>query len=174
MKEIFQLTLVRKWPSEAYIQGWMTDSCGDLYYTLESPKEPFTGAGGNGCVCIPSGEYEIKFEYSPHLKTVVPTLKAVPGHDHILIHILNFPHETKGCIGVGLDRGPGVLYNSGNAYTLLVKNLEAAITSGATVRLKILEYPIIIPADLGGANGPINGAGDSGSGEQKVPGTVTA
>lgn len=77
---------------------------------------------------IPGGCYEIvplsqgEFYEKYKLKyghTWVPMLKNVPGFTSILIHILNFVTETKGCLGpntnLGFDSRNNVFTGSGSA-----------------------------------------------------------
>ena len=52
--------------------------------------------------CIPLGNYGvIPWESPKHGKCL--KIMNVPGRDDILIHVLNWPHQTLGCIGVGND-----------------------------------------------------------------------
>lgn len=52
--------------------------------------------------CIPTGKYEVvPHTSSKHGKCFL--VKNVSGRDGILIHTLNFPNQTEGCIGIGMD-----------------------------------------------------------------------
>jgi len=52
--------------------------------------------------CIPCGKYKVILWDSP-TKGLCFKVLDVPGRDDILIHVLNWPHQTLGCIGIGND-----------------------------------------------------------------------
>lgn len=52
--------------------------------------------------CIPLGNYEVIPWQSP-TKGLCFKVMNVPDREDILIHILNWPHQTMGCIGVGRE-----------------------------------------------------------------------
>lgn len=55
--------------------------------------------------CIPAGAYG-NYEVVPHTSPKHGKcflVKNVSGREGILIHTLNFPNQTEGCIGVGMD-----------------------------------------------------------------------
>ncbi|MEM1202671.1 MAG: DUF5675 family protein [Acidobacteriota bacterium] len=69
-------------------------------WTLEPPSlgnEPFVS-------CIPEGVYQTEpFESEVH-GTVISVI-GVKGRIGILFHPLNYPHQTRGCVGVGVSLG---------------------------------------------------------------------
>lgn len=102
-------------------------------YTLEPPKPEFTGF--KKPYCIPSGLYDVtldvqspKYRYRiPYVKCggKVPRLLNVPKFNGILIHIGNFPSDTKGCILVGESYSYERLFNSTKAYLALWSKLKS-------------------------------------------------
>lgn len=95
-------------------------------YTLEPP------ANGHP-VCIQEGTYEIWLRYSPDLKAMVPILMNVPGRDFIEIHIGNFPHDTLGCILVGMEYSkdqPDQILSSGVAFGKIVNLILSSMHNG--------------------------------------------
>lgn len=102
-------------------------------YTLEPPrpdlvnyKKPYR---------IPDGIYDLTLEVQspkyrfrrPYSKFGgrVPRLLKVPNFDGILIHIGNFPCDTKGCILVGVTDGYNRLFGSTQAYFALWHKLSS-------------------------------------------------
>lgn len=77
---------------------------------------------------IPRGFYKVKRRYSEKFKNHFHVLN-VPGRELILIHILNYYHQTEGCIGVGETlkdiNKDGILdlTNSGNTMKELLRIL---------------------------------------------------
>lgn len=98
--------------------------------TLEPP--PVVDPNGNGYVCIPAGTYPLTIQWSPKRKRQVPHVNDVPGRTEIEIHILNFPDETDGCTGVGVDYGdppqPDYIRFSAVAFAALMNKLYAGAT----------------------------------------------
>lgn len=84
-----------------------------------------------GCTAIPKGTYEVDMNtISPKFKNrtwakkyggIVPRLVGVPGYSGVLIHPLNKPEETEGCIGVGENKVKGQIINSVDTYLRLME-----------------------------------------------------
>jgi hypothetical protein len=51
---------------------------------------------------IPAGEYDVVPHKSMRHGDCY-AIKHVHGRDGILIHVLNFPYQTEGCVGIGMD-----------------------------------------------------------------------
>lgn len=51
--------------------------------------------------CIPSGFYNLKFEWSPRFNQNLWELKGVPGRSEAKIHVANYYTQLQGCIAVG-------------------------------------------------------------------------
>ena len=63
--------------------------------------EPAWSNNVDNVSCIPEGKYRARRFASPKHGTVWQ-LDDVPGRENIQIHVLNFAHQTEGCIGLGL------------------------------------------------------------------------
>lgn len=110
--------------------------------TLEPPR--------NGTIykAIPQGEYTITLNVqSPRFVTSslyrsinarLPRLLKVPGRDGILIHIGNYPKDTKGCVLVGELTTDNNLQNSKNTFFKLYNILERAAKRGESIRIFII------------------------------------
>lgn len=92
---------------------------GNLFcYTLEpcarsGPKVPALTA-------IPAKRYLVNIQYSNKLGKKMPFLVDVPDFEGIMIHIGNFPSDTKGCILVGLSKGIDYIGESKAAFDKLL------------------------------------------------------
>ena len=108
------------------------------------PKEPKV----YGETAIPAGTYEIDMNtVSPKFKNrswakkwggIVPRLKNVPYFDGVLIHPLNKPEETYGCIGVGDNQVVGGLVNSTIQFNRLMQRLIDAKKKGESITIEII------------------------------------
>jgi len=78
-------------------------------YTLESPDKD----NQPNISCIPVGNYTCK-PYDSLKHSDVYEVCDVPGRTHILIHIGNYPKDTKGCIlpGMGVEPSTPMVTNS--------------------------------------------------------------
>lgn len=90
-----------------------------------------------GETAIPYGIYRMIFNYSPKYKRVMPLLLNVPDFDGIRVHILNWAHESEGCIGVGYTKGKDFIGQSGAAFKEFEKLLRAALINGGYARMII-------------------------------------
>ena len=93
-----------------------------------------------GVSCVPVGEYDLQFEYSPKFKRHIWELKNVPGRSEAKIHVANFYRQLQGCIAVGdmhvkidADEYPDVR-NSGNT----LDRFHAALADDTIARIQIL------------------------------------
>ena len=91
-----------------------------------------------GKTAIPTGRYEVIYTYSPRFRRHLPRLQNVKGFIGILIHPLNKPEETEGCIGVGLNSIKGMLTNSRWYSGALNKRVDKAIRMGKKVFIEIV------------------------------------
>ncbi|WP_321404524.1 DUF5675 family protein [Maridesulfovibrio sp.] len=55
--------------------------------------------------CIPEGEYEVDYEYSPSKGRALWTIKDVPHRDYVRIHSGNTVDDTEGCPLTGTKPG---------------------------------------------------------------------
>ena len=99
-----------------------------LCYTLEPPKQP----DARGIKCIPQGIYKVIVTHSPRLGYETPRLLGVPGwpNDDVLIHILNTPDQSEGCIGVGMSASVDFIGSSREAFLLLLPKLQPPASAG--------------------------------------------
>ena len=108
------------------------------------PKEPKV----YGETAIPAGTYEIDMNtVSPKFKNrswakkwggIVPRLKNVPYFEGVLMHPLNKPEETYGCIGVGDNQVVGGLVNSTIQFNRLMLRLIDAKKRGESITIEII------------------------------------
>jgi hypothetical protein len=87
-----------------------------------------------GETAIPCGRYEIDMTYSPKFQMVLPEILDVPNFRNIRIHAGNTPHDSQGCILVGMglttrDHMPSTL-SSRDALNILLPEIEREIGFG--------------------------------------------
>lgn len=92
-----------------------------------------------GKTAIPTGKYDVKYVMSPKFGRKMPRLQNVKGFEGILIHALNKPEETEGCIGVGLNTQVGRLTSSRWYSDLLNERIERAMARGQNITIEIYE-----------------------------------
>lgn len=108
----------------------------ELWPTLELPWR----GNEHEKSCIPDGDYTLARWQSPS-KGPVLLLSGVPNRDFILIHVGNYPHDSKGCILIGheffgtLD-APAVV-RSGMAMLELLNHCG----DSGPHRLRVCTYP---------------------------------
>ena len=76
--------------------------------------------------CIPAGEYKVRLRTAKESSTrdyLHLLVQDVEGRSYILVHIGNFPKDTKGCILVGQSRQQDRVNNSRLAMDLLIKEI---------------------------------------------------
>ena len=103
-----QVTLTRDEFTEDSTLGLLECDTGEVFHTLELPwggNEPFKS-------CIPLGNYLCKFLPKAVKRKNVWHIKGVFERDSVLIHVGNFPRNTKGCVLIGLTRGEDAVYSS--------------------------------------------------------------
>lgn len=122
-----ELELRRHWYTLASTMGMLTLDGAPAGFTLEPPKDHPKHP------CIAAGRYPVSRYESPKFARTVLLLEGVPGHDWIEIHVLNFPDQTEGCIGVGLTRGRDFIEHSARALDTLLTNLDGATSIFITV-----------------------------------------
>lgn len=85
-----------------------------------------------GRTAIPVGRYRVLMEFSPKFNRNMPHLQAVPGFSDIMIHPLNYPQETHGCIGVGqsMNQDQTALVSSRAAFSPLLVKIINCLENG--------------------------------------------
>ena len=76
--------------------------------------------------CIPAGQYKVRIrtaEESSSRDYIHLLIEDVKDRSYILVHIGNFPADTKGCILVGIGAEQDRVNNSTLAMELLVKEI---------------------------------------------------
>ena len=102
-----------------------------------------------GETAIPVGKYRVAMDVlSPKYSAVqwyrdlcggkMPRLLDVPGFEGILIHPLNNPLQTYGCIGVGRNTKVGELTESKATFKKLYKKMKAAHDRGEKITIEIV------------------------------------
>ena len=96
---------------------------GEMFcYTLELPYLD----NQRSISCIPAGEYKVRLRTAKESSTrdyLHLLVQDVEGRSYILVHIGNFPKDTKGCILVGQSRQQDRVNNSRLAMDLLIKEI---------------------------------------------------
>lgn len=120
-------------------------TCGEL--TIDDDREIFCKTlelpvkDGRPGSAIPAGRYKIELLPSPKFMISaqpwvrsyaekMPHLVSVPGRSYIMIHYGNHPHDTDGCILVGLTHGLDEVGDSRKAFELLIDKIEEPARAG--------------------------------------------
>lgn len=112
-------------------------------YTLEPRMDRAKGKP----FAIPSGDYVLALERSPHFSAIMgydfltPHVLDVPGFDYIEIHPGNKPADTLGCCLVGETRSPAApdwIGNSVVAFNTLMARLKTA--RGAPLAISYVDF----------------------------------
>lgn len=89
--------------------------------------------------CIPTGRYKITFYDSPKHGYLLPLLHDVEGFEWVEIHKGNYPHDTQGCILVGVEGVDNAIYHSKIAFDKIMEALKQAETNGQSMAIEIVE-----------------------------------
>ena len=94
-----------------------------------------------GVSCVPTGTYELKYEYSDRFGKKLWELKDVPGRSECKFHSSNYWHELNGCIALGVF--PKDINNDGyidvTSSRKTMKSFEKALEKFDKVTLKIMK-----------------------------------
>ena len=112
-----------------------TDRWKDTAMTVEEMQEIKV----KGKTCIPYGEYEVKYTYSPKYKRKMLLIAGVPVFKGIRIHIGNYPKDTEGCPLPGLTKGLDFVGNSKVATKKVYDKLVPVLESGEEVTINIIK-----------------------------------
>lgn len=127
-----KITLARETATEHSTPGQFFINDVKECFTLEPP--PVVDQSNPGPVCIPAGTYQIRLQYSPAFKRIMPYLQDVPNRDRIMIHWGNWVYDakkhifdTEGCIEVGTFRvTDDQIGATQNAFAHLYPKLQVA------------------------------------------------
>jgi len=111
----------------------------------EVPGEPVTAWKIPGATAIPSGTYQVTVNLSNRFQKLLPQLLDVPGFAGVRIHSGNCAADTEGCILVGRRRGVTTILESRLAFQALFPKIQAAISRGEPVQIRILNPPLVLP-----------------------------
>jgi hypothetical protein len=111
-------------------------------YTLEPVMrqvidEPVVAWKQWGVTAIPTGTYNVTMRVSPKFKRIMPHIENVEDFSEVMLHPLNVPTETQGCIGVGFVKDINYIGNSRSCSDELNKRIQAAIDAGEQVTIDI-------------------------------------
>ena len=116
-----QITLYRKYPKPGYTIGqlfidgqYFCDTCEDtdrgLYQNMDVPE--ILKRKIQNETAIPTGEYIVRFTYSPRFKRLMPQIENVKGFSGVRIHAGNTAKDTEGCVLLGKNTIKGGVTNS--------------------------------------------------------------
>lgn len=139
-----ELYLKRTNKTDQYTEGELYVNGEKFCDTLEDaerelPSEcPYTSCGQNcqcsekmyGVTCIPKGEYQCSFTFSPKFNRNLISIDNVPHFIGIRIHSGNTAKDSLGCVLVGEKTSDGYISNSRATETKLdeLAGLESSIT----------------------------------------------
>ena len=152
-----ELLVDRKWKKEAYTIGRLYIDGVFFCNTLEDKDRGLKQTDSlatiqskkvYGETAIPTGTYNIRMDikspkysllswYKNLCKGFMPRLENVPGWSGILIHPLNSPDQTLGCLGVGKNTQVGKLTDSKNTFAKLYKKMKSAYDKGESIKITI-------------------------------------
>ena len=139
--------VVRKTYTEISTIGDMLIDGNFHFYTLEDkdrqhqpdgtiiPWEPKIKVSAE--TAISYGSYRMIVNYSPKYKRVMPIIQNVPDFKGVRVHVLNFAHESEGCIGVGYTKSKDFIGRSRDAFKSFYELLLKALSDGGYARLVI-------------------------------------
>lgn len=79
---------------------------------------------------IPSGTYEIHWNYSPKYRRMMPQIMSVPGFEGVRIHSGNTQQDTSGCILLGKNSVVGKVLNSRVTINKFYPQVKEACKNG--------------------------------------------
>lgn len=132
-----KLRLERTWPL-------LTRTIGRLYvndvwecFTCEDRIR--TGPKVYGETAIPYGSYKIEATWSPKFGRKMPEVMGVKGFQGVRLHAGNDETDSLGCILVGYSKDSTGIADSRAAAKALEAKILAALASGDTVTLDIVD-----------------------------------
>lgn len=138
------IELVRKYPKPTYTIGqlfidgqYFCDTCEDADRGLDQtmPVPEILKRKIQNETAIPTGEYIVRFTYSPRFKRLMPQIENVKGFSGVRIHAGNTAKDTEGCVLLGKNTIKGGVTNSRAWVTKFETALKVA---GGVATLKIM------------------------------------
>lgn len=153
-----KLKVERRWKKDSYTIGRLYVNGVFFCNTLEDvdrhlddsmPESMIKVQKKYGITAIPTGTYTIDMNtVSPKFKDrswarpfggKLPRLLNVKGFEGVLIHVLNTPEQSLGCLGVGDNTIKGQLTNSTKRFTDLMSiHLVPAYRRGERITIEIV------------------------------------
>jgi len=153
-----KIKIDRKWKKETYTIGnlyidgvWFCNTLEDRDRGLKQTDSLASIKQRKiyGETAIPTGIYTLSLDtlspkyskipfYQEVCKGFVPRILNVPGFEGILIHCLNDPSQTFGCIGVGLNTQKGRITQSKVYFKKLYGFLKKAKDKNEKVEIEII------------------------------------
>lgn len=110
-------------------------------FTLEDVARP-DGVKIDDETAIPSGEYRVTIDHSTRFDRDMPHVLDVPYFEGIRIHPGNTDKNTSGCVLVGFNHGPDVIWDSKPAFDALFAKLKAAFDKQEQITLAVVNDPL--------------------------------
>ena len=141
-----KLTLVRDTFTQKSTIGNLLVNGVFFCYTLEPVYreiigEPVENWKIKGVTAIPEGVYNIIMAYSPKFGRQMPHLENVEGFEYIMIHPLNKPEDTLGCIGAGAIKDVDAIWKSKPVCHELNEEIMNALNKAEAVTIEITGRP---------------------------------
>ena len=138
---MIELKLIRKYLKEDYTIGKLYIDgvyfCDTLEDTVRDISKGNCTAKIYGRTAIPSGTYDVLYNYSPRYKKLMPRLMDVPCFSGILIHPGNTHKDTDGCILVGENKQVGKVLNSRTTFDKLIQRIIQSNNNTENKQIKI-------------------------------------
>lgn len=138
-----EIVLHRQYPKPTYTIGklyidgqYFCDTCEDTDRGLDQmmPTPEILKRKIQNETAIPTGEYIVRFTYSPRFKRLMPQIENVKGFSGVRIHAGNTAKDTEGCVLLGKNTIKGGVTNSRAWVTKFETALKVA---GGVATLKI-------------------------------------
>lgn len=139
---MIELKLIRKYLKKEYTIGKLYINgvyfCDTLEDTVRDISEGNCASKIYGQTAIPSGTYDVLYNYSPKYKKLMPRLMDVPCFSGILIHPGNTHKDTDGCIILGENKQVGKVLNSRTTFNKLIQVIQQSNKDNKKIRITIV------------------------------------
>lgn len=116
-----EIKVVRNAPGKHAMTGTLYVNGEYVCHTLEDiPRKVKV----KGETAIPSGRYQVIFDFSDRFQKYMPHILNVPYFDGIRIHSGNTDHDTEGCLLLGLYISGETVVDSVKALTKFLKIVQ--------------------------------------------------